>query len=58
MTRQDELEHRVQLWQRLQSEDLGALEPTLLRELGVYGGAQGIWVDKRRTGPLTPEGTE
>ena len=28
----------------------------MLREMGVYGGAQGIWVDKRRTGALTADG--
>ena len=29
--------------------DPGRLSPQLLRELGVYGGAQGIWVDTERT---------
>jgi hypothetical protein len=29
----------------------------LLRELGIYGGAQGIWVDKEHTQALTPERT-
>ena len=56
MTRDDELEHRRGLWQRLQQEDIGGLDPAMLREMGVYGGAQGIWVDKRRTGALTPDG--
>lgn len=32
------------------------LAPDVLRGLGVYGGAQGVWVDKARTGPLTPGG--
>jgi hypothetical protein len=27
-----------------------------LRELGIYGGAQGIWVDKTRTGRFTKDG--
>ncbi len=31
--------------------------PRDLRELKVYGGAQGIWVDKARTGSLTDGGT-
>jgi len=31
--------------------------PSLLRELGIYGGAQGIWVDKRITGGISPDGT-
>lgn len=30
--------------------------PSLLRELGIYGGAQGIWVDKRITGSITSDG--
>jgi hypothetical protein len=30
--------------------------PGLLRELGIYGGAQGVWVDKARTSRVTPEG--
>ena len=32
------------------------LSPVFLRELGVYGGAQGIWVDKNRTGRLSSDG--
>jgi hypothetical protein len=28
--------------------------PSLLRELGIYGGAQGIWVDKKKTGSISP----
>ena len=44
---------RLDLWHRL----LGAggpqgVPPGLLRDLGIYGGAQGIWVDKERTGHL------
>ncbi len=30
--------------------------PSLLRELGIYGGAQGIWVDKQITGSISPNG--
>src|SRR5215207_1790959 len=52
----DELRHRLRLWAELKERDPGNLEPKLLRDLGVYGGAQGIWVDKNRTGPLTPSG--
>src|SRR5262245_42611566 len=33
-----------------------SVPPKLLRELSIYGGAQGIWVDKTRTRSLTPEG--
>jgi putative restriction endonuclease len=56
MTRQDELEHRNRLWGQLKRQDLGALDPSVLRKLGIYRGAQGIWVDRRRTGPLTSDG--
>lgn len=35
---------------------LTELPPQTLRNIGVYGGAQGIWVDQQRTGPLTPGG--
>jgi putative restriction endonuclease len=31
--------------------------PKLLRDLGIYGGAQGVWVDKARTISLTEDGT-
>jgi putative restriction endonuclease len=32
------------------------VSPTVLRELGIYGGGQGIWVNKHRTRPLTASG--
>jgi hypothetical protein len=32
------------------------MPPSELRALGVYGGAQGIWVDKERTARLSPDG--
>lgn len=47
---------REELWSNLQVEGAEALEPARIRELGVYGGAQGIWVDKARTGDLTSDG--
>ena len=28
---------------------MGDIEPSQLREVGIYGGAQGIWVDKAHT---------
>jgi putative restriction endonuclease len=53
-----ELEHRLKLWQRLlDTGGVQRVKPQRLRELGVYGGAQGIWVDKARTRQLTPDGT-
>ena len=33
----------------------GEVPPAFLREHGIYGGAQGIWVDKIRTGPLSAD---
>ena len=33
----------------MSKERLDNLEPARLRELGIYGGAQCIWVDKART---------
>jgi len=38
------------MWADLQAAgDPSRLSPQLLRELGIYGGAQGIWVDAERT---------
>jgi putative restriction endonuclease len=54
---QDERQHREALWQSLIA--VGSPEnvaPGLLRELGIYGGAQGVWVDKARTARLTTDG--
>jgi putative restriction endonuclease len=53
-----ELELRKSMWNAL-LERGGPREvaPEVLRELGIYGGAQGVWVDKRRTSTLTGNGT-
>jgi hypothetical protein len=41
---------REAMWARLQAAgDPSRLPPQLLRELSIYGGAQGIWVDTERT---------
>jgi len=46
----DELEHRLVVWGQLPGDlPVKRTEPSKLRELGVYGGAQGVWVDKNRT---------
>jgi hypothetical protein len=47
--------HRLTLWHTLASSEPVArkIEPARLRALGVYGGAQGIWVDAVRTSSLT-----
>jgi hypothetical protein len=44
-----ERQRRLSLWHDLSREDLGNILPQRLRDLGIYGGAQGIWVDKART---------
>jgi putative restriction endonuclease len=49
-----ELEHRWQLWRTpLATGGPTGVPPQRLRALGMYGGAQGVWVDKARTAPLT-----
>lgn len=55
---QQEAEHRKGMWDALL--DAGGpkgVAPGVLRDLGIYGGAQGVWVDKARTGSLTKDGT-
>jgi putative restriction endonuclease len=47
---------RAEMWQAIAREDLRNLEPALLRALGIYGGAQGVWVDKARTSVTTDDG--
>jgi hypothetical protein len=52
-----EFDHRKRLWARI--IDAGGprgVSPAMLRELGVYGGAQGVWVDKARTGRASDDG--
>ena len=49
--------HRRELLTQLR--DLGGpkgVNPSVLRKLGIYGGAQGVWVDKARTSDLTEDG--
>ena len=43
---------RLETWNRIKSEGFENLPPQFLRDLGVYGGASGIWVDKSRTSEL------
>jgi putative restriction endonuclease len=53
----EELTLRINLWKQL-NENGGpnGVAPRLLRELGLFGGAQGIWVDKARTGKISKDG--
>jgi putative restriction endonuclease len=48
---------RQAIWDRLVAND-GPINvaPGLLRQLGIYGGAQGIWVNKEVTGRLSADG--
>jgi hypothetical protein len=55
--RENELQQRNRLWSTLLREGgPKGVSPHRLRELGIYRGAQGIWVDKRRTSMLAPDG--
>lgn len=44
-----ETARRTELWQKVSEEGVDDIEPSRLRDLGIYGGAQGIWVDKAHT---------
>jgi putative restriction endonuclease len=52
----DELSRRLHLWTQISAADARNVEPSELRSLLIYGGAQGIWVDKKRTGSLSQDG--
>ena len=48
---------RSSMWRSLlEAGGPRGVAPGLLRELGIYGGAQGVWVDKVRTSTIAPEG--
>jgi hypothetical protein len=52
-----ELDHRLSMWRRLEQQGgPKGVAPAVLRDLGMYGGAQGVWVDKVRTSQLTGDG--
>ncbi|MFL5142463.1 MAG: hypothetical protein ACJ8DP_03825, partial [Microvirga sp.] len=44
-----EIVRRTGLWGVISNGNTTELEPSRLRDLGIYGGAQGIWVDKAHT---------
>lgn len=52
----DEREHQLKIWQAIREAGADNASPSTLHKLGAYGGAQGIWVDKKRTGPVAPDG--
>jgi hypothetical protein len=52
-----EVQRRQVLWNSLLANGgPTAVLPGLLRELGIYGGAQGVWVNKSITGQASPNG--
>jgi len=54
---EQERQRRKEMWDKLIAEGGPRnVLPLLIRELGIYGGAQGIWVDKERTEHLTHDG--
>jgi hypothetical protein len=54
---QDELERRRAWWRELGGgHAVYHVSPQKLRRMGLYGGQQGIWVDKNRTQKLTDDG--
>ncbi len=55
MTVADEFSRRVELWNQI-SGIATNVEPGVLRSARIYGGAQGIWIDKAVTGPLSADG--
>ena len=53
----EERDHRLSIWNQLPGDgQIKRAEPSLLRALGIYGGAQGIWVDKARTASIGSNG--
>jgi hypothetical protein len=44
-----ERDRRLNIWHSISTQNLENVEPQHLRNLGIYGGAQGIWVDKAHT---------
>jgi putative restriction endonuclease len=44
---------RLELMSALSQANVASLQPRKLRDLRVYGGAQGVWVDKALTSPAT-----
>jgi putative restriction endonuclease len=54
---ENEIARRLDAWNQLQqSPNWPILTPREIRELGLYGGASGVWVDKTRTSSILPDG--
>jgi putative restriction endonuclease len=52
----DELRRRFATWNEVITMDREDLDPRFLRARGIYGGAQGIWVDKANTASVSQDG--
>jgi putative restriction endonuclease len=52
----EERKRRLELWQSIKGLGADDVPPSYLRDVGVYGGAQGIWVDKARTALIASNG--
>jgi hypothetical protein len=52
----DELRRRLATWNEVITMDREDLDPRFLRARGIYGGAQGIWVDKANTASVSQDG--
>lgn len=52
-----ERRRREEMWERIiQRGDANSVSPAVAREIGVYGGASGVWVDSDRTDELSTNG--
>lgn len=53
----EERARRERMWDALLARGgPGAVSAAVVRDLGIYGGVQGVWVDKERTAPCTADG--
>jgi len=56
MNIEKERKRRIDLWDLINEMDTTNLNPGYLRELEIYGGASGIWVNKKGTQDLSEDG--
>lgn len=54
---ENEISRRLDAWDKIRkSPNWPLVTPKEVRDLGILGGAQGVWVDKVRTSEIAPEG--
>ncbi len=51
-----ERRRRLMLWGEIEADASAGIKPKQLTDLRIYGGAQGIWVDKKQTARVSTEG--